>query len=197
MSPLLLILWGVALLFVPGYLIAFCFAKPGETRGRGEIVAFAIAWGAGWLTLLGIVLRALNLLSAGWLVGVTIVFVALTAYYLRRRAPLALRPAGALFWLSLVAVLAYEASMLWGVRDNAFGVDSYYWAGAATRLASETSVGVDAAYPIFRSSPTGYAYLFATAATIVPDLYEGENFVVVALFWTLFAFAWRCCTALG
>ena len=189
MSPLLLILWGVALLFVPGYLIAFCFAKPGETRGRGEIVAFAIAWGAGWLTLLGIVLRALNLLSAGWLVGVTIVFVALTAYCLRRRAPLALRPAGTLFWLSLVAVLAYEASMLWGVRDNAFSVDSYYWAGAATRLASETSVGVDAAYPIFRSSPTGYAYLFATAATIVPDLYEGENFVVVALFWTLFAFA--------
>ena len=38
------------------------------------------------------------------------------------------------FWLSLVAVLAYEASMLWGVRDNAFGVDSYYWTGAATRL---------------------------------------------------------------
>ena len=71
--------------------------EPGETRGRGEIVAFAIAWGAGWLTLLGIVLRALNLLSAGWLVGVTIVFVALTAYCLRRRAPLALRPTGTLF----------------------------------------------------------------------------------------------------
>ena len=97
MSPLLLLIWGVALLFVPGYLIAFCFAKPGEARGRGEIVAFAIAWGAGWLTLLGIVLRALNLLSAGWLVGVTIVFVALTAYCLRRRAPLALRPTGTLF----------------------------------------------------------------------------------------------------
>ena len=97
MSPLLLLIWGVALLFVPGYLIAFCFAKPGETRGRGEIVAFAIAWGAGWLTLLGIVLRALNLLSAGGLVGVTIVFVALTAYCLRRRAPRALRPAGTLF----------------------------------------------------------------------------------------------------
>ena len=65
MSPLLLFIWGVALLFVPGYLIAFCFAKPRETRGHGEIVAFAIAWGTGWLTLLGIVLRALNLLSAG------------------------------------------------------------------------------------------------------------------------------------
>ena len=46
MSLLLLLLWGVALLFVPGYFIALCFAKPGETRGRGEIVAFAIAWGA-------------------------------------------------------------------------------------------------------------------------------------------------------
>lgn len=72
--------------------------------------------------------------------------------------------------------------MLWEVRDNTFGTDSYYWAGAATRLASETPVGVDAAYPIFRSNPTGYAYLLATAAAIVPDLYEGENVVVVALF---------------
>ena len=70
MSPLLLLLWGVALLFVPGYLIAFLFSPNlEEARGRGEIVAFAIAWGAGWLTLLGIVLHVLNLLSAGGLIG--------------------------------------------------------------------------------------------------------------------------------
>ncbi len=71
------------------------------------------------------------------------------------------------------------------MRDNAFGVDSYYWAEAATKLASET--GVDE-YPVFRSSPHGYAYLLATAAAIGLDLSESENLVVVALFWTLFAF---------
>ena len=42
MSPLLLFIWGVALLFVPGYLIAFCFAKPRETRGADEFYYFVI-----------------------------------------------------------------------------------------------------------------------------------------------------------
>ena len=42
MSPLLLFIWGVALLFVPGYLIAFCFAKPRETRGSDEFYYFVI-----------------------------------------------------------------------------------------------------------------------------------------------------------
>jgi hypothetical protein len=194
MNIILLFLWTGSCLFLPGYLVSRWLSDPSDEQSITETLALSMLFGAGWLIFLGVGLCWLDRFSLPWVVGSTVVFVALLGYATKPRSRVIWekRENGWLFWVCLAALSMGLVFALAPYRQNAFGVDSYYWIEAAVRIAESSPRAVEGAffedYPVLYSNPAGYAYLMATAAALGPTLHAGESIIFISLLWTVLSF---------
>jgi hypothetical protein len=184
-SAALLVGWAVGFVLVPGLVFSRSLLSGGRHRGSAERVAWAFALGGAALGALGLVLYPVGLFSWWWPLTVAAAAGA-TRWAKRPWTRPSLRGSSPCLCI-LAIVLVAEAAMAWGTVPYGFGQDAYFWAGMARRVALGGSA--DLVPPITSPAPSGYGFLLATAASIVPDVHHNSATFVWIVLWTVFSAA--------